>query len=63
MFVGSIVLFVYLAVLIIVPILVGVYVFRDASGRGERRLWTLICRAGPYFGGLYHLSAGTEQLP
>lgn len=43
MFVGSIVLFVYLAVLIIVPILVGVYVFRDASRRGmNAALWTLI---------------------
>ena len=43
MFLGSIVLFVYLAVLIIVPILVGVYVFRDASRRGmNAALWTLI---------------------
>lgn len=43
MFVGSIVVFVYLAVLIIVPILVGVYVFRDASRRGmNAALWTLI---------------------
>lgn len=43
MFVGSIVVFVYLAVLIVVPILVGVYVFRDASRRGmNAALWTLI---------------------
>lgn len=43
MFVASIVSFVYLAVLIIVPILVGVYVFRDASRRGmNAALWTLI---------------------
>ena len=43
MFLGSIVLFVYLAVLIIVPIRVGVYVFRDASRRGmNAALWTLI---------------------
>ena len=56
MFLGSIVLFVYLAVLIIVPILVGVYVFRDASRRGmNAALWTLIA--------VLVLSAGTEQLP
>lgn len=43
MFVASIVSFVYLAVLIVVPILVGVYVFRDASRRGmNAALWTLI---------------------
>lgn len=43
MFVGSIVVFVYLAILIVVPILVGVYVFRDASRRGmNAALWTLI---------------------
>lgn len=43
MFIASIVSFVYLAVLIIVPILVGVYVFRDASRRGmNAALWTLI---------------------
>lgn len=43
MFVASIVAFVYLAVLIVVPILVGVYVFRDARRRGmNAALWTLI---------------------
>lgn len=43
MFVASIVTFVYLAILIVVPILVGVYVFRDASRRGmNAALWTLI---------------------
>ena len=43
MFVASIISFVYLAVLIVVPILVGVYVFRDASRRGmNAALWTLI---------------------
>lgn len=43
MFVASIVSFVYLSVLIVVPILVGVYVFRDASRRGmNAALWTLI---------------------
>ena len=48
MFVGSIVAFVYLAVLICVPILVGVYVFRDASRRGmNAALWTLIAVLAP----------------
>ena len=43
MFVASIVSFVYLSVLIVVPILVGVYVFLDASRRGmNAALWTLI---------------------
>lgn len=43
MFVGSIVLTVYLAILIVVPILVGVYVFQDARRRGmNAALWTLI---------------------
>ena len=43
MFVASIVAFVYLAVLIVVPILVGVYVFQDARRRGmNAALWTLI---------------------
>lgn len=43
MFIASVVSFVYLAVLIVVPILVGVYVFRDARRRGmNAALWTLI---------------------
>lgn len=43
MFVASVVVSVYLAVLIVVPILVGVYVFRDARRRGmNAALWTLI---------------------
>lgn len=43
MFAASVVTFIYLAILIVVPILVGVYVFRDASRRGmNAALWTLI---------------------
>lgn len=62
MFVGSIVAFVYLAVLIIVPILVGVYVFRDASRRGmNAALWTLIAVLVPILVGfiIYLLVRGS----
>ena len=52
MFVGSIVLLVYLAFLIGIPILVGVYVFQDARRRGmNAALWTLIAVLVPMLAG------------
>lgn len=46
-------LVVYLAVLVGIPVLVGVYVFRDASRRGMNAvLWTLVAVLAPVFVGL-----------
>lgn len=62
MFVGSIVLMVYLAILIVVPILVGVYVFQDARRRGmNAALWTLIAVLVPMLVGfiIYLLVRGS----
>lgn len=62
MFVGSIVLLVYLAFLIGVPILVGVYVFQDARRRGmNATLWTLIAVLVPILVGfiIYLLVRGS----
>lgn len=62
MFVGSIVLIVYLAFLIGVPILVGVYVFQDARRRGmNAALWTLIAVLVPMLVGfiIYLLVRGS----
>ena len=62
MFVGSIVLLVYLAFLIGIPILVGVYVFRDARRRGmNAALWTLIAVLVPMLAGfiIYLLVRGS----
>ncbi len=62
MFVGSIVLMVYLAILIVVPILVGVYVFQDARRRGmNAALWTLIAVLVPILVGfiIYLLVRGS----
>lgn len=46
-------LVVYLAVLVGIPVLIGVYVYRDASRRGMNAvLWTLVAVLAPVFVGL-----------
>lgn len=46
-------LIVYLAVLVGIPVLIGVYVYRDASRRGMNAvLWTLVAVLAPLFVGL-----------
>lgn len=49
----AIFLIIYLVVLIGVPVLIGVYVYRDASRRGMNAvLWTLVAVLAPMFVGL-----------
>ncbi len=49
----SIVLFIYAVFLVGIPALIGVYVYRDATGRGMNRvLWTLVAVLAPSFIGL-----------
>lgn len=46
-------LMIYLAVLVGIPVLIGVYVYRDASRRGMNAvLWTLVAVLAPMFVGL-----------
>lgn len=46
-------LLIYLAVLVGIPVLIGVYVYRDASRRGMNAvLWTLVAVLAPAFVGL-----------
>lgn len=45
---ASVTLVIYLAALICIPVLVGVYVYRDANSRGmNAALWTLIAILAP----------------